>query len=83
MRTTLEANMDLTEAQKDHLNQLNEVDEKRAAVVDHTLVIKQTIHHTLVIDHTSRKICSVKETEPYYITHGSSGILRGICAPDG
>ena len=39
LRTTLEANMYLTEAQKDRLNQLNELNEKRAAVVHHTSVI--------------------------------------------
>ena len=32
-RTTIEANLDLTEAQRNRLNQLNELDEKRTTIV--------------------------------------------------
>ena len=45
LRTTLEENMDLTESQKDHLNQLNELNEKFVV----------SIHHTLVIQHQCSK----------------------------
>ena len=41
LRTTLEANMDLIESQKDRLNQLNELDEKHVVDVHHTSVIQQ------------------------------------------
>ena len=41
LRTALEENMDLTESQKDHLNQLNEINEKCVAVVHHTSMIQQ------------------------------------------
>ena len=41
MRTTLEANIDLTKSQKDRLNQLNEIDEKCVATVHHTSMIQQ------------------------------------------
>ena len=41
LRTTMEANLDLMEAQKNWLNQLNELDEKRTADVHHTNLIQQ------------------------------------------
>ena len=34
-------NLDVTEAQKRRLDQLNELDEKRLAAVDHTLLLQQ------------------------------------------
>ena len=37
----MEANLDLTEAKKNWLNQLNELDEKCTAVVHHTTLIQQ------------------------------------------
>ena len=45
LRTALEANMDLIEAQKDRLNQLNELNEKCVF----------SIHHTSVIQHQRSK----------------------------
>ena len=41
LRTTIEANLDLMEAQKNRLNQLNELDEKHIVVVHHTSLIQQ------------------------------------------
>ena len=41
LRTTTEENLDLMEAYKNHLNQLNELDEKRTNVVHHTSLIQQ------------------------------------------
>ena len=37
----MEANLDLTEVQKNQLNQLNELDEKRTAALHHTAVTQQ------------------------------------------
>ena len=41
LRTTIEENLDLTEAQKNQLNQLNELDKKHTVVVHHTSLIQQ------------------------------------------
>ena len=41
MRTTIEENMVLRKTQKNRLNQLNELDEKRTATVHHTTLIQQ------------------------------------------
>ena len=41
LRTSTEENLNLTEDLKNQLNQLNELDEKRTAVVHHTIVIQQ------------------------------------------
>ena len=41
LRTTMEENMDLMKAQKSWLNQLNELYEKRTAVVHHMNLIQQ------------------------------------------
>ena len=38
-KTVTEVNLDVTEAQKRRLNQLNEIDENRLATVDHTVLI--------------------------------------------
>ena len=40
MRTTMEENVDLTEAQKNWMNQLNELDEKCTTTVHHTTLIQ-------------------------------------------
>ena len=40
LRTTIEVNLDLTEAQNNPLNQLNELDEKHTAAVHHTSLIQ-------------------------------------------
>ena len=39
LKTTMEVNLDVTEAQKRRLNQLNELDEKCLAVVDKIVLI--------------------------------------------
>ena len=41
LRTTLELNMDLDEAQKQRLNQLNELDEKQLVALHHTTIVQQ------------------------------------------
>ena len=41
LRTATEENLDLMEAQKNLLNQLNELDENRTIVVHHTTLIQQ------------------------------------------
>ena len=41
LKTTIEVNLDVTEAQKIRLNQLNELDENQLAVVDQTMLIQQ------------------------------------------
>lgn len=41
LRIALELNMDLDEAQKQRLNQLNELDEKRLAALHHTAIVQQ------------------------------------------
>lgn len=41
LRTALELNMDLDEAQKQRFNQLNELDEKRLAALHHTASLQQ------------------------------------------
>ena len=41
LRTALEANMELTKAQKERLNQLNELNEKHATDVHHVSLIQQ------------------------------------------
>ena len=41
LRTAIEANLDLMEAQKNWLNQLNELDEKSTVDVHHTALIQQ------------------------------------------
>ena len=41
LRTTIEANSDLMEAQKNRLNQLNELDEKCTTAIHHTYLIQQ------------------------------------------
>ena len=41
LKTAMEENLDLTEAQRNRLNQLNELDEKRTIVVHHTPLIEQ------------------------------------------
>ena len=41
LKTTTEVNLDVTEAQKRRLNQLNELDENRLAAVDQTMLIQQ------------------------------------------
>ena len=41
LRTALELKMDLDEAQKQRLNQLNELDEKRLASLHHTTIVQQ------------------------------------------
>ena len=40
LKTATDMNLDVTEAQKRRLNQLNELDEKRLAVVDQTLLLQ-------------------------------------------
>ena len=39
LKIAMELNLDVTEAQKRRLNQLNELDEKRLAAVDQTILI--------------------------------------------
>ena len=41
LKTAIEMNLDVTEAQKRRLNQLNELDEKRLAAVDQTVLLQQ------------------------------------------
>lgn len=41
LRTALELNMDLDEAQKQRLNQLNKLDEKRLAALHHNAIVQQ------------------------------------------
>ena len=41
LRTALELNMDLDEAQKQRMNQLNELDEKQLATLHHTSIVQQ------------------------------------------
>ena len=41
LRTTMDVNLDVTEAQRSRLNQLNELDEKCIAAVDQTTLIQQ------------------------------------------
>ena len=41
LKTATEVNLDVTEAQKRRLNQLNELDENRLAAVDQTVLIQQ------------------------------------------
>ena len=41
LNTTMEVNLDVTESQRNRLNQLNELEEKRIAVVDQTTLIQQ------------------------------------------
>ena len=41
LKMATEVNLDVTEAQKRRLNQLNELDENRLAVVDQTVLIQQ------------------------------------------
>ena len=40
LRTALELNMDLDEAQKQWMNQFNELDEKRLAALHHTAIVQ-------------------------------------------
>ena len=39
LRMAMDVNLDVTEAQRSRLNQLNELDERRIAVVDQTTLI--------------------------------------------
>ena len=41
LKTAIEVNLDVTEAQKRRLNQLNELDENRLAAVDQIVLIQQ------------------------------------------
>ena len=41
LRTTLQVNLDLTTSQKNRLNQLNELDEKRLATLQQTNIIQR------------------------------------------
>ena len=41
LKTATEVNLDVTEAQKRRLNQLNELDKNRLAAVDQTVLIQQ------------------------------------------